>query len=690
MIIKKINLHNIRSYLDQSIELPSGFVLLSGDIGSGKSTVLLATEFALFGLERGIVDGASLLRNGKDEGYVEIEFEIAGHSIIIKRTLKRSGGAKTVAQSSASIVIDGAGKELTATELKSFVLNILNYSASLLRKRNLIYRYTVYCPQEEMKKIILESADIRLDTLRKVFDIDKYERILSNCEIFVSQLKDRRKEKEGQIVDLHAKKSRLNEKKSFIEEIGKKTESLNSSLAKTQNELAELKSKLREEQENAERLARARAKIASIDATLREKKIHLKQLEDEECELSKTIENLKAELLNHNPVEEKELKEKIQKIEEEILEKRESEKIIDRELAALASKKDGLLSDFKKIGVLKICPVCQQVVTDEHRKKIASEIEQELKNIDEKSDKNEIILNGLRSELKNREQQLKEYVEKEKKASFNSFKISSLKEKEERKVKILELISQIRLNVEEIESARKSEMVLVENYKNFEQRRSATEQEFDEKQKHERALLIEKTALEQSFKDSSIELAELQKEIEQKERIALALSKIGETQEFLANNFSAVVRLMEKQVMLKLNSEFNLLFRKWFASLVDDTGLEASVDIDFSPVIMQGGYEINYNYLSGGERTALALAYRMALNQVLNSILSKINTKDIVILDEPTDGFSSEQLDKMRDVLQQLRAKQLILVSHEEKIESFVEHVISFVKEGNISKIEYI
>jgi len=54
------------------------------------------------------------------------------------------------------------------------------------------------------------------------------------------------------------------------------------------------------------------------------------------------------------------------------------------------------------------------------------------------------------------------------------------------------------------------------------------------------------------------------------------------------------------------------------------------------------------------------LAYRLALNQVLNSLLSKIKTRDFVILDEPTDGFSDQQLDKMRDVLNELKVKQLI------------------------------
>ena len=98
--------------------------------------------------------------------------------------------------------------------------------------------------------------------------------------------------------------------------------------------------------------------------------------------------------------------------------------------------------------------------------------------------------------------------------------------------------------------------------------------------------------------------------------------------------------------------------------------------------------QIDYSYLSGGERTAIALAYRLALNQLINSVLSNIKTKDIVILDEPTDGFSDAQLDKMRDVLEQLNIGQLIIVSHEQKIEGFVENVIRLKKENGVSCVD--
>ncbi|MBW2979747.1 hypothetical protein KY307_03815, partial [Candidatus Woesearchaeota archaeon] len=75
-----------------------------------------------------------------------------------------------------------------------------------------------------------------------------------------------------------------------------------------------------------------------------------------------------------------------------------------------------------------------------------------------------------------------------------------------------------------------------------------------------------------------------------------------------------------------------------------------------------------------------------ALNKVINDLMV-IKTKNIIILDEPTDGFSSEQLDKMRDVLEQLNAEQVIIVSHEKKIESFVDNIIRITKNEHRSEI---
>ena len=77
----------------------------------------------------------------------------------------------------------------------------------------------------------------------------------------------------------------------------------------------------------------------------------------------------------------------------------------------------------------------------------------------------------------------------------------------------------------------------------------------------------------------------------------------------------------------------------------------------------------------------------MAQNKVINTLVEDIRTRDLIILDEPTDGFSVDQLDKIRDVLEQLGIPQTMIVSHEPKIESYVENIIRIYKEGGVSRI---
>ena len=175
------------------------------------------------------------------------------------------------------------------------------------------------------------------------------------------------------------------------------------------------------------------------------------------------------------------------------------------------------------------------------------------------------------------------------------------------------------------------------------------------------------------------------KEISDKED---AQKKIAELSRFLSWSdefFQPLMSTIEKHIMMKLYHEFNELFIKWFDTLMEDENLSAKLDDMFTPVIIQNGYETNVENLSGGERSAVALAYRLALNKVINSFITSINTKDIIILDEPTDGFSQEQLDKIKDVLDELDIRQVLLVSHETKIESFASHIIRIAKTEHVS-----
>jgi exonuclease SbcC len=63
---------------------------------------------------------------------------------------------------------------------------------------------------------------------------------------------------------------------------------------------------------------------------------------------------------------------------------------------------------------------------------------------------------------------------------------------------------------------------------------------------------------------------------------------------------------------------------------------------------------------------------------------------NLLILDEPTDGFSKEQLFKIREILNEIKCPQVIIVSHEKELESFADQVFRVEKKGGVSEIKII
>ena len=154
----------------------------------------------------------------------------------------------------------------------------------------------------------------------------------------------------------------------------------------------------------------------------------------------------------------------------------------------------------------------------------------------------------------------------------------------------------------------------------------------------------------------------------------------------MKNYFIPPLQRIEIKVMANIKTDFNEKFREWFSILVDDPTKDARIDEDFTPIVEQDQYEQDIQYLSGGEKTSVALAYRLSLNSMVQRVSAGIKS-NLLILDEPTDGFSREQLFKVRDILNELKCPQVILVSHEKELESFADHIHKIVKTNGVSKI---
>ncbi len=681
MKIKKIILDNIRSYRHHEMEFPDGSILLSGDIGSGKTSVLLGIEFALFGLQPG-QKGSSLLRNGENSGGIAIEFEIDGKSIIVERCLKRG---KSVSQEECSISIDGERREISVMELKSSVLGLLNYPKEFSKKQNLLYKFTVYTPQEEMKQIITEDAETRINTLRHIFGIDKYKTVLENSSILASRMREEKRINENLVSSFESdrqvvvsKEEELENKNYNLDSVEKEFFAKTEERKRAQEEKDEIAKKINEKSKFSQEIEKTKIIISGKKDAIEKNNSSIRQLNAQLKEL---------DVLKFDETEILGLEEQLK------FEKRQKSDLsnflikISSEINSLNSKNNESGDVKNRISRLDVCPTCLQEINVIYKNNILNRLNLEIF-------ENLKRMESMNSEKRNTELKLSEIEMKisstEKK--INDYKMARIKieNADEKKLRVLEMENSNKLFEGEISILREKIVSLEDSLSEFGKYDVVFEErqkKFDILMREERTTEIKKAELKKEIEMLSRQIRDLNEKIKKTEQLKAQINHLSEIENWLSKKFMLLISVIEKNVMTKLKREFSSLFSEWFSMLVSDS-FNVRLDDDFTPVIEQQDYELDYSYLSGGERTAIALAYRLALNQVINSLLSRIKTKDIVILDEPTDGFSNQQLDKMRDVLAQLNVKQLIIVSHEQKMESFVDNVIRLKKLNGISSRE--
>ena len=681
MIINKIKLENIRSYISKDVYFPEGSVLLSGDIGSGKSTILLAAEFALFGLERG--SGSALLRNGKNSGYVELDFDIEGKQVIIKRTLKRTD--KSIKQDAGYLIVNGIREEGTATELKAKILNLLNYPRDYLtRSKGLLYKYTVYTPQEEMKRILLESKEDRLHVLRKVFDTDKYKRVQENCTIFLRHLRSETRVHEERLKDKDKKLDEKNEKEKTLIDVNKELENIKKELESVEIKNQETKNNLLKYEVEINKLNALRNKFSLIGKDHEHASKDKRRNEDKLKILKQEIKDVKEEDFEFLK---KDLQEKISLFTDSIKDSESELRSVLKNISAHNAKESSAVEIKNKIKNLDECPTCYQPVKHEHKERISNEQDEIISKIEAEVEK----LSRIENEHSSLLQKNKDHLEKFRK-ELNE--IESRKIRYENFLRAKKEINEINNQLNEAEKEISKTLLEgdkikkeIESFSGFEEKYKKLKEEFENISRNEREIEIRKSKTEEKINFTNEIISKLKEEIKNLEIIEDKLQNLKSIETWLDEHFVSLMGIIEKNVMNKLHSEFEDLFEKWFEIIIGNENLKVELDDEFTPIIVQDNFVMDYTDLSGGEKTAVALAYRLSLNQVLNSLVGEVKTQDLLILDEPTDGFSTEQLDRVRLVLDELNMKQIIIVSHEDKIESFVDNVLRFKKINGVTEV---
>jgi exonuclease SbcC len=672
MMLKTLELENIRSY-DKlpRLDFPQGTILFEGATGSGKSTVLMAIEFALFGL--GSLKGGSLLRLGTKQGSVTLTFEVDGKEYTVHRTLERKG--KSAHQGSGYIIEPSGKLSLEASELKQRILEILHFNEPEDPKaQSWIYRYAVFTPQEEMKAILSYPPDIRLQTLRKAFRLEEYKTAHDNATKLDLEIRSKTVKFETVAKELEPTKKSLHEreaeKREKVEDVGKQEKEETD----LQTKLKKLRGDSQKLHDDKVKLGKLQAEIPQLQRQVDDKSSEVKSLTDESEAAGDKLDKLKEKM---EPLEKEKrpTPKNPQQLDKDI---EELEKQQDK-LRGVESKIEGKLEDYAKIEKDKKCPTCDRpadsksfhalVMKKQEEKRRAAkavkdcanklvQIRKLLKDL-EKFENNQDKLEEFRKQAKG----LRETLDK------NGSKVKKL----EQEIAGLE---------KDLREKKKEEEALKGVQERIDQLEKMVKRTDEELTRTRDAISKGK----QRVIDLTTEIEELKKEIKKMEDAKKSAHRLKDFHIWLTEYFTNTLALIERQVLISINQDFDNQFQKWFGLLVEDPTKDVSIDEDFTPTVRQDGYDQVVDFLSGGEKTSVALAYRLALNSIVQQVSVGMKS-NLLILDEPTDGFSKEQLYKIRDILHELQCPQVVLVSHETELESFATHILRVDKTGGRSEV---
>lgn len=671
MIIKNLKLENIRSYTEAEVDFPLGKTLFEGDVGSGKSTLLMAIEFALFGL--GSERGGALLRAGESEGKVSLTIEVNDREYVIERALTRKKGA--IQSKGALTEPDGKVTHYSSSELKEKVLEILNFNEPPNpRAQSVIYRYAVFTPQEEMKAIFHDSPDQRLQTLRKAFRIEDYKIARDNAGGLASEIGRRTSVLDAKVGDSSELEDRIKRLNAQIEKAKKELDTLNAANREADSLLKSLNSERETLRAEQVKLSRLTGKVEPLQDLIRSKTKQIEEAKEETSMLEKKLGKLQPKVRTleaiANPTEKllEQLKEEIAELETQ-----------GRELLKIETSMDSKIGDYRSIQENGICPTCDRPADP---KEFAEKIRlktTEKEQVSHKTHSCTVIL-----------EQTKELLEKKRKYEDAQKDLEDYKEKlGEYAAEFGKFNNSITSTQKEIDEAREQLEYAKQNFKRLEEvvaKLEELKQKVEDANEELREVSSQITAAKTRVSGWSDEIEETQKQIKKRQELQKKIGILKEYLIWLEDYFIPSLDLIERQVMLNINQDFDANFQKWFSILVEDPSKEASVDEEFTPIVQQDGYEQDIYYLSGGEKTSVALAYRLALNTIVQRVSTGMRS-NLLILDEPTDGFSKEQLAKVREVLDEIQSPQVIIVSHEKELESFADQVFRITKVHGESRI---
>ena len=255
-VISGLEMQGFMRYRDATkVSFPGKFTAITGPTGSGKSSILDAITFALYGVSSRTDERLKVEEFVDKNGYVRLEFYQGGHKFEVVRGRKGSRSYLTLNQNLKPI----GG---STSEIQREITNVvgLDYVG---------FRNSTFIRQDEMKAIGSETGAERLDIFQRLFRLEVFEK--------AQKIADQRL-KEAREVSIRAT-AEMEQKGALYEE----------SLPRKRDEQQAAR-------ESAGKLKKRADELRRKEARLRESVEKLQPLHDAYAKVSNGITALKAEI----------------------------------------------------------------------------------------------------------------------------------------------------------------------------------------------------------------------------------------------------------------------------------------------------------------------------------------------------------------------------------------------------------
>jgi len=662
-MITSVKLGNFLSHKDTELTFDNGVTVFIGDNGAGKSSVIDAMTFALFGkTTRG--NNEETIRDGENQAVTQIHFEVNGKTYhAIKKTQGKTSSHQLLDGNSSPIAI-------TADKTEEEIKKIIGMDYETLGIASIV-------PQGELSQIIQSKNGRKLrDLIDKVIGTGKYSAAGDGLSVGITAFRgDLREKYDNTDEDVDKIQREINDADQIISKSKPEKEKLEEIVKSFKEKIKKLQEKKEELSVNHEKILHLRDKENDVWKTVKREISSLVTDNQKHSEIIQRCEESFG-LIKEKP-----------KTEDVLNSKNHKKKNVEQKIAGLDQKLHTYEDHRDIAGKIQFsdgeCPIC-------HTKDVTVDPEYQMEHINQELKKIESEKTNLMNESSNTQNQIDEIVSKIKEIEYaentiknnpiknneqlgdwkNNLKLNQNKNNELEKIiessdlslKLVEFVPDLGQTFLDIEKLQKE----IKDFKHEEY--DSVEHELQDVNSENQEILMQIGTMtekinsaEASIKKNIPILEEMKlasKYIENLEKIKSSIfSKTSETVTGARNFAVETISRNASQYLEELKTEIKHLELFQEGSSIK---IQCHTTNGQRPV----------TNLSGGEQVCVALAVRLGMSDLM--IKSPLK---IMVLDEPTAYLDKTHRAYFVDVIQELTRLmnkkqnfQFIIITHDDEI----------------------